>query len=199
MRMRTHLVHSHSSYRSSCVYVHQVTWAGNDAHGIRMKGPPVQEICSPGETISAAINSMALGSCGRNVTLYRIGAWALDMNLLALGWMQQMHTNEKSILGQVMICFTIRQPAITWTDVDPDLCHHMALLLGCKLTLEEWYFMIYHCPFYVFEIFWKAYRIIHVLEWRTVYALTRELFWCLFPELRSNGGNKHQNNTQVSV
>ena len=26
----------------------------------------------------------------------------------------------------------------------------------------------------------------YVLEWRTVSALTRELFWCLFPELRSN-------------
>ena len=25
------------------------------------------------------------------------------------------------------------------------------------------------------------------------------LFWCLFPELRSNEGNKHQNNTRVST
>ena len=32
-----------------------------------------------------------------------------------------------------------------------------------------------------------------------VSALTRRLFWCLFPELRSNKGNKHQNNTQVSA
>ena len=39
----------------------------------------------------------------------------------------------------------------------------------------------------------------YVLEWRTVSALTRELFWCLFPELRSNEGNKHQNNTGVSA
>ena len=39
----------------------------------------------------------------------------------------------------------------------------------------------------------------YVLEWRTVSALTRELFWCLFPELRSNEGNKHQNNTWVSA
>ena len=30
-------------------------------------------------------------------------------------------------------------------------------------------------------------------------ALTRGLFWCLFPELRSNEGNKHQNNTRVSA
>ena len=28
---------------------------------------------------------------------------------------------------------------------------------------------------------------------------TRGLFWCLFPELRSNEGNKHQNNTRVST
>ena len=39
----------------------------------------------------------------------------------------------------------------------------------------------------------------YVLAWRTVYALTRGLFWCLFPELRSNEGNKHQNNTRVSA
>ena len=37
----------------------------------------------------------------------------------------------------------------------------------------------------------------YIFERRTVSALTRELFWCLFPELRSNHGNKHQNNTPV--
>ena len=39
----------------------------------------------------------------------------------------------------------------------------------------------------------------YVLEWRTVSSPTRWLFWCLFPELRSNDGNKHQNNTRVSA
>ena len=39
----------------------------------------------------------------------------------------------------------------------------------------------------------------YVLAWRTVYALTRGLFWCLFPELRSNEGNKHQNNARRSA
>ena len=39
----------------------------------------------------------------------------------------------------------------------------------------------------------------YALEWWTVSALTRGLFWCLFPELRSNSGNKHQNNTLVSA
>ena len=38
----------------------------------------------------------------------------------------------------------------------------------------------------------------YVLSWQTVSALTGELFWCLFPELRSNEGNKHQNNPLVS-
>ena len=41
-------------------------------------------------------------------------------------------------------------------------------------------------------------RIMNVLEWRTVSALTRGLFWCLFPELRSYN-YKHQNNTRVSA
>ena len=39
----------------------------------------------------------------------------------------------------------------------------------------------------------------YVLAWRTACALTRVLFWCLFPEFRSNEGNKHQNNTRVSA
>ena len=42
-----------------------------------------------------------------------------------------------------------------------------------------------------------TWRIMYVLEWRTVSALTRGLFWCLFPKLRSNEGNKYQNNTPV--
>ena len=37
----------------------------------------------------------------------------------------------------------------------------------------------------------------HVLEWRTVAVLVRGLFWCLFPKLRSNEGNKHH--TRVSI
>ena len=39
----------------------------------------------------------------------------------------------------------------------------------------------------------------YVPEWRTVSVLTKGLFWCLFHELRSNEGNKHQNNTRVST
>ena len=42
-------------------------------------------------------------------------------------------------------------------------------------------------------------KIMYVLPWRTVYALTRVLFWCLFPSLLRNSGNKHQNNTRVSA
>ena len=39
----------------------------------------------------------------------------------------------------------------------------------------------------------------YVLKWQTVSALMRGLFWCSFPELRSNNRNKHQNNTCVSA
>ena len=46
---------------------------------------------------------------------------------------------------------------------------------------------------------WNKYRIMYELEWRTVYALTRWLLWCLFPELRSNEANKHRNNTRMSA
>ena len=41
--------------------------------------------------------------------------------------------------------------------------------------------------------------IIYVLLWQTVSELTRVLIWYLFPELRSNEGNKHQNNPLVSA
>ena len=39
----------------------------------------------------------------------------------------------------------------------------------------------------------------YVLLWRTVSALTRVLFWYLFPSLFRNSGNKHQNNPLVSA
>ena len=39
----------------------------------------------------------------------------------------------------------------------------------------------------------------YVLKWQTVSALTRGLFLCLFPELRTNKGNKLKNNTQVGA
>ena len=42
-------------------------------------------------------------------------------------------------------------------------------------------------------------RIMYVLEWRIVSALTRGLFWCLFPKLGSNEGSKCQNNARVST
>ena len=49
------------------------------------------------------------------------------------------------------------------------------------------------------SMFTDRQRIMYVLAWRTVHALTRGLFWCLFPELRSNEGNKHQNNTRAEL
>ena len=39
----------------------------------------------------------------------------------------------------------------------------------------------------------------YVLSWRTVSALTRVLFLCLFPSLLRNSGNKHKNNPLVSA
>ena len=40
-------------------------------------------------------------------------------------------------------------------------------------------------------------EIVYVLSWRTVSVLTRVLFWYLFPALRRNSWNKHQNNPLV--
>ena len=41
--------------------------------------------------------------------------------------------------------------------------------------------------------------IMNVLSWRTVCALTRWLFWCLFPSLLRNLANKHKNNHRESA
>ena len=45
----------------------------------------------------------------------------------------------------------------------------------------------------------SPYKIMYEVEWHTVYALTRGLFWCLFVELWSNQGNTHNINTSVSI
>ena len=42
-------------------------------------------------------------------------------------------------------------------------------------------------------------KIMYVLSWQTVSVLTQVLFWCLFPSLLRNWGNKHQNNPLVST
>ena len=42
-------------------------------------------------------------------------------------------------------------------------------------------------------------KIMYVLSWGTVSALTRGLVWYLFPSLLRNSGNKHQNNPLVST
>ena len=69
-------------------------------------------------------------------------------------------------------------------------------LRGC-LCLILWGWRIWHYRAWIYHRI--KYEIMYVLAWRTVYVLTRVLFWCLSPGLRSNQGNKHQNNTRVSA
>ena len=49
---------------------------------------------------------------------------------IALKWMPLDLTDDKSTLVQVMAwcCQASRQQAITWSNVDPDLCRQMASL-----------------------------------------------------------------------
>ena len=54
------------------------------------------------------------------------GGWGISYEI-ALRWMPLDLTDENSTLVQVMAC-AIRQQAITWANVDPDLCHQMASL-----------------------------------------------------------------------
>ena len=64
---------------------------------------------------------------------------------------------------------------------------------GCIVDVWEW------ISNFTIHFIRDVYRIMHVPAWWILYVLTRELFWCLFPELCSNKGNKHQNNTRVSA
>ena len=46
---------------------------------------------------------------------------------ITLRWMSQDFTDDKSTMVQVM-AWGRRQKAITWANVDPNLCHHMVSL-----------------------------------------------------------------------
>ena len=50
----------------------------------------------------------------------------------------------------------------------------------------------------VFDFAGLSIAYLHFVE-MFISALTRVLFWCLFPSLLRNWGNKHQNNTLVSA
>ena len=70
-----------------------------------------------------------------------------------------------------------------------------------KLASETrgWYVKILVLASFMDSLCRKRNKIVYVLLWRTVYALIRVLFWCLFPSLLRNSGNKHQNNPLVSA
>ena len=61
--------------------------------------------------------------------------WGISCEI-ALLWMSLDFTNDKSTLVQVMAC-AVWQQAITWANVDPDLCRHMALLGHNELKITR--------------------------------------------------------------
>ena len=88
-------------------------------------------------------NSLALGEfeCNFRYVIFQgillIDSWGIACEI-ALIWMSVDFTDDQSTFVQVMIG-AVRQQAITWTNVDPDLWHHMASLghneLRCIITL----------------------------------------------------------------
>ena len=92
----------------------------------------------------------------------------------------------------------------------------LSLLLSLSLVYYQYYSNCNRHRYYYYHLhnFYDAYststkewkqwkwtnieRIMYVLEWWTVSALTRGLLWCLFPELLRNEGNKHKNNSRVT-
>ena len=53
-----------------------------------------------------------------------IDGWGISCEI-ALRWLSLDLTDDKSTLVQVMAWCCQATQAITWTNVDPDLCHHM--------------------------------------------------------------------------
>ena len=69
-----------------------------------------------------------------------IDGWGISCEL-ALRWMSLHLTDDKSTLVQVM-AWCRQQEAITWTNVDPDLCRHMASLGHNELTFSCKYLLL---------------------------------------------------------
>ena len=79
-------------------------------------------------------------------------------------------------------------------------CLHKGISCTSKMTYLYWISALIDIVLFVSVSVYvcDTKRIMYGLEWRTVFALTRGLFLCLFPELHSKKGNKHQNNPRVS-
>ena len=64
----------------------------------------------------------------------------------ALRWMSWDLSEDKSALGQEMAwCHQVSQQAITWANVDPDLCRHMASLGHNLSSLSAGSFIAWYC------------------------------------------------------
>ena len=64
-----------------------------------------------------------------------IDGWGISCEI-ALLWMSLDFTDDQSTLVQVM-AWAVRQQAITWANVDPDLCCHMASLGPSELSWDR--------------------------------------------------------------
>ena len=97
------------------------------------------------------INSLAPGRCGSLFKTMNLKLTEQNSSLsyqceFALWGMPQNLTNEKSWLG------AIRQQAITWTNVDQDLCRHMAPLGHNELTFQVMVPLIYTIRYSVITV-----------------------------------------------
>ena len=99
----------------------------------------------PSDTIWRQIwvNSLAPGKFEWNswhvifIQILVIDGWGISCEI-ALIWMSLDFADDQSTLVQVIAWCrraAVRQQAITWGHVDPDLCRHMALLGHSELTL----------------------------------------------------------------
>ena len=84
------------------------------------------------------VNPLAPGRLKQNIRwiifklILVIDGWGISCEI-ALKWLSQDRTDDKSPLVQVM---ATKQQAITWAHIGPDLCCHMASLGHKKLWVQ---------------------------------------------------------------
>ena len=100
--------------------------------------------------------------------LYELIYWAEHFSEIVLGWGLENPINNKSTLVQVPLLGAVRQQAIIWHNVDPNLWRHMESL-GHNELIVHW------------KILWKNHYRYYLLmiQWHRKPSQTLFLFWMM--------------------
>ena len=114
------------------------------------------------------INSLAPGRFEWNFRhvifklMSAIDGWGILCEI-SLIWMSLDFTDGQSTLVQVM-AWCVRQQAIAWVNVDPDLCHHMVSLGHNELTVQPVMEILSECWHFLF-CEWSSIERCMLIDW----------------------------------